>query len=122
MIATTSFNNSGSTAISFNNGGINPGTYTLMLGAADGVHAVAYDAVVVRSVPAVTPMRSGNDVVISFATVAGQRYRIEQTGNFINGPWTTLLDNIAGNGGVIPITDFGAANSSQRYYRVVTLP
>ncbi|MGZ5022726.1 MAG: hypothetical protein ACXWAX_09080, partial [Chthoniobacterales bacterium] len=99
-----------------------PGTYTLMLSAADGVHAVAYDAVVVQSVPAVTAARSGNDFVISFATVVGQRYRVEQSNDLINGQWSTLVDNIAGNGGTIPITDFGAGSAAQRYYRVVVLP
>ncbi|MGZ5537359.1 MAG: PKD domain-containing protein [Chthoniobacterales bacterium] len=99
-----------------------PGTYTLMLSAADGVHAVAYDAVVVRSVPAVTTARSGNDFVISFATVVGQRYRVEQNNDLVNGQWSILVDNIAGNGGTIPITDFGAGSAAQRYYRVVVLP
>ncbi len=99
-----------------------PGSYTLMLSVADGVHAVAYDAVVVRSVPATSPALSGNDFVISFASVAGQNYRVEQTYDFTGGSWSTVADNISGTGGAIPITDFGAASATQRYYRVVVLP
>jgi hypothetical protein len=86
------------------------------------VHAVAYDAVVVHSVPAVASARNGNDFVIGFATVVGQQYRVEQTSDFTSGAWSTLADNINGTGGSIPITDFGATSAAQRYYRIVILP
>ncbi len=118
MGTTTFAGNQAQTGATFSS----PGTYTLMLSAADGIHAVAYDAVVVRSVPAVGPTRNGNDLVINFATVIGQHYRVERSDSFISGNWTTLLDSITGNGGTIPITDFGAATAAQRYYRVVVLP
>ncbi len=99
-----------------------PGSYTLMLSVADGVHAVAYDAVVAHSVPASSPSLNGNDFVLSFASVLGQRYRVEETNDLVAGSWSTLADNISGTGGTLPITDFGAASASQRYYRVVVLP
>jgi uncharacterized repeat protein (TIGR01451 family) len=61
-----------------------------------------------------------NQVTVSFFSVAGQNYRIERTDTLINPTWTTVRDNIAGNGGrideIIPTTT-GTAS----FYRVVRL-
>jgi len=99
-----------------------PGLYTLILSAADGLHPVAYDAVVIRSVPRVSADVSGNDFVITFATVVGQQYRVEQSGELPALQWSIVADNINGTGADIPVTDFGAVSGAPRFYRVVVLP
>jgi len=73
------------------------------------------------SVPAVTTARSGSGFVVGLATVLGQHYRVEWTDSLVSQQWNTLLDNIAGNGGTIPVTDFNVGNAAQRYYRVIVL-
>ena len=99
-----------------------PGSYTLMLRASDGVHAVAYDAVIVRVVLPTALNRTGNDVAVSFQTVLNQRYRVEQAGSFTATNWATVADNISGNGGTMSATDFNALSSGTRFYRILALP
>jgi len=36
-----------------------------------------------------------------------------------SGSWTTVQDNIAGTGGVVQLSDSGAAAQSQRFYRII---
>lgn len=99
-----------------------PGLYTLLLSAADGLHAVAYDAVVVRVVPRVTSGISGSDFVINFASALGQHYRVESSADLVAGNWTAIADNLSGTGGDVRVTDAGAAGAAARYYRVLVLP
>jgi hypothetical protein len=98
-----------------------PGVYTLLLSAADGIHAVAYDAVVVRVVPHVAVARTGSDVAISFATAAGQRYLVEQS-SALPGSWNVVANNVAGTGADVVVIDPGATTQPQRFYRVTQLP
>jgi autotransporter-associated beta strand protein len=63
---------------------------------------------------------SGNDVVVSFPTVLGKTYRLERSGSLQAGSWTTVQANIAGTGGVVQLTDAGAAAQSRRFYRITT--
>ncbi|MEO7933704.1 MAG: LamG-like jellyroll fold domain-containing protein [Chthoniobacterales bacterium] len=65
---------------------------------------------------------SGNDFVVSFPSVSGKTYRVERSDTLQAGSWTTLLNNIAGTGGVVQITDAGGATQSKHFYRVVLLP
>jgi len=65
---------------------------------------------------------SGSNLVVSFPTVSGKSYRLERSDTLANGSWTTLSDNIAGTGGVLQVTDVGAASQPKRFYRVVLLP
>jgi len=100
-----------------------PGTYTLMLQAADGVHAVVRDAVVVNVVLPVLILRAGNDAVISFRSAVGQTYRVERAMEPVNGPWTTVADNLAGTGDGLSATDAGALTSfPNAAYRVEFTP
>ena len=62
---------------------------------------------------------SGNDFIVSFATVLGKTYRVERSDTLQAGSWTTLLDNIAGTGGTVQVTDVGGAAQSKRFYRIV---
>ena len=64
---------------------------------------------------------SGADYVLSFQTVAGKTYRLERSTTLQSGSWTTVQDNIAGNGGVMQITDAGAGGQSKLFYRI-TIP
>ena len=50
-------------------------------------------------------------------------YRVQWTTNLPSGTWNTLTNNLTGVGGIMQVTDPGAANSpSPRYYRVRTPP
>lgn len=98
------------------------GTYVLMLSANDGVHATAYDAVNVTPLPPLAIARSGSDVVISFASASGQRYRVESSETLDAMRWTTFADNVAGTGAEITLRDAGAAADGRRFYRLTTLP
>jgi autotransporter-associated beta strand protein len=62
---------------------------------------------------------SGNDFTVSFPTVSGKTYRVERSGTLQAGAWTTLLDNIAGTGGTVQVTDVGGAGQPKRFYRIV---
>jgi hypothetical protein len=100
-----------------------PGTYTLMLQAADGVHAVARDAVVVNVVLPVLVLRAGNDAVIGFRSAVGQTYRVDRTTDPVNGPWTTIAGNLAGTDAGLSVTDAGALTSFPgAVYRVEFTP
>ncbi|MCI0744758.1 MAG: hypothetical protein L0Y58_05055, partial [Verrucomicrobia subdivision 3 bacterium] len=65
---------------------------------------------------------NGNTVVLSFTTVAGQRYRVQRTGNLDGGVWTTVADSVAGTGGVVPVNDTATSSPGGRFYRIVVLP
>ena len=100
-----------------------PGAYTLLLSADDGVHAVAYDAVVVQVVPRVAVARAGNDIEIRFATASGQHYMVEEASSLSARQWTVLASDIPGTGTEVVVLDSGAViDWPQRFYRVVVLP
>ena len=63
---------------------------------------------------------SPNQVTISFFSVLGQNYRIERTDNLANPTWTTVRDNIPGNGGRIEET-ISTTTGLASFYRVVQL-
>lgn len=64
---------------------------------------------------------NGSDMVVSFATVAGKTYRLERSDTLQSGSWVSVQTNISGTGGVVQITDAGAAAQAKRFYRV-TVP
>jgi hypothetical protein len=68
------------------------------------------------------PLKSGNNMVISFSSKSAQRYRIEREDIQAPGGWTTVMDNIAGIGGIVSVTDFGAATRPKGFYRGQVLP
>jgi hypothetical protein len=99
-----------------------PGTYTLMLSAANGVHPVAYDAVVVRVQPRVGIAIEQPGIVVRFDTANGQRYRVERAATLDSGNWTSIAGEITGNGGTMVVVDDNAAASARAFYRVIELP
>ena len=63
----------------------------------------------------------GADVVVNFTTATGQTYRLERTEN-LSAPilWTTVAEaaNVPGTGGLVAVTNTGAALLQNRFYRV----
>ncbi len=64
---------------------------------------------------------SGSAIEVQIPTVAGRTYRVECCYDLTGGIWLTLQGNIAGTGGVVAITDPGAATHPKCFYRVVTV-
>jgi hypothetical protein len=89
-----------------------PGDYTLELSAADGVHAVAYDAVVITVTNAINAAitRSGTNVTVSWAGGTAP-YLVQQTGLLAGGVWSNLATT-SGSRLTLPITN------AARFYRV----
>lgn len=78
-----------------------PGSYTLMLSAADGVHAVAYDAVVITVTTgiAVTATSDGANLNLSW-TGGSPPFLVERTDALPGGPWETLTTTGSRTAGV----------------------
>jgi len=64
----------------------------------------------------------GADVVILFASVSGKAYRLERTRQFSQPAWSTAMDNLVGTGGVMEVTERGAAGNGGFFYRLKVLP
>jgi PKD repeat protein len=82
-----------------------PGIYTLELSADDGVHAVAYDAVVitVTNVIKVSIARTGTNMNLSW-TGGVAPYVVQRTGALPGGPWSDILTT-SGQSTNIPLTN-----------------
>ncbi len=65
-----------------------------------------------------TAAKNGNDVGVSFTTLTGRTYKVEQTDTLMT-PWGTLQSGIAGTGSVITVPDVGAALLTRKFYRVI---
>jgi hypothetical protein len=65
---------------------------------------------------------TGGSVQLSFTTVAGKFYNLEGSLTPDGSSPLILSNNIAGTGGNIAITDPGAQQQPQRFYRVRVLP
>ena len=74
----------------------------------------------------ITPIRidsvrfEGSHVLISFPTVSGRNYRVEQANALVTVvPWIPVPSArlVAGTGGVVTVTHFGAAHSPMLFYR-----
>jgi hypothetical protein len=64
--------------------------------------------------------RSGADVVVEFASVAGRRYRVEYRRSLSpDDPWIALSEEIQGNGLVVEVRD--TVGVSERYYRTAVI-
>jgi titin len=69
--------------------------------------------------------RSGADLKLSFSTWPGVNHRLEvATALGSSVVWNAVpgASNVAGTGGVVMRTDFGAASASPRFYRVRVMP
>ena len=72
------------------------------------------DAASALVISSVTPV--GDDVVITFASVAGKSYRVEWSSD-LPGSWNMVADITAGSGST-QVPDLGGALLPGRYYRV----
>ena len=105
--------NSGPGTVTFGNAALTnttatfgaPGVYTLELSAADGVHAVAYDAVVftVTNAISVSIMRTGTNVSLNW-TGGTAPFVVQATGALPAGSWSDVVTTNAQNASV-PITN-----------------
>jgi len=59
---------------------------------------------------------------VSFPSVTGLSYRVEMCDDLTNNSWSTISNNIAGTGAVIPVHDPSATSVLRRFYRVRLLP
>ena len=73
----------------------------------------SFDALRIQSI-----VSAGSNFVISFSSVSGHKYRLENTGDLVTGIWTTVTNNISGTGSSVPLTAFGGATQPKRFYRV----
>jgi hypothetical protein len=89
-----------------------PGTYTLLLSASDGVHAVAYDAVIINvvSVISLAIAIDGPSVLLSWKG-GSPPYVLERADAPSGSTWTSLLTT-NGLGASVPFASFGG------YFRV----
>ena len=59
------------------------------------------------------------DGTVQFTSVLGRVYRLKRSDDL--SAWTIAVDNVAGTGGIVPVTDPGPLPSG-RYYRIEVLP
>jgi hypothetical protein len=65
---------------------------------------------------------SGGDIVVTFPSVLGKTYRLEQRAN-LSDNWTVLSDNIPGTGSPISVSDVEAADqNARRFYLISVMP
>lgn len=75
--------------------------------------------VIYRCVPAlsISLQLAGADVRIQFTTQINKLYGVDYRNNPATASWTSLTNNLTGTGGMMTITDSGAASLSNRFYR-----
>jgi alpha-glucosidase len=71
-------------------------------------------------VTAVQP--SGPDYLVSFTSVTGKVYDVESCTDLVSVAWSVVTNSLAGNNGILQITDPGAASVPQRFYRARLTP
>jgi probable HAF family extracellular repeat protein len=86
---------------------------------AGSIHAFLLNPVPSLPVPAITDVRvSGSDILVRFASSTGATYRVEGRTNLVSGSWNQVGGNIPGTGGVVTVTNLGAASMHQQFYRL----
>ena len=67
--------------------------------------------------------RIGNDLRLSFSTVAGQNYAVQSCANLSSGAWTDIPGgSTPGTGGTVQVTVTKILEQSQQFYRVLARP
>ncbi len=65
----------------------------------------------------------GNELRLTFTTVAGENYSVQSSTNLSSGMWTTVPGApTPGTGGAVQVTLTGALDQPQQFYRVKHLP
>jgi uncharacterized repeat protein (TIGR03803 family) len=65
---------------------------------------------------------TGGAVTLTWNAVAGQTYQVQYTTSLAQASWNSLGKPFIASNGAMTTTDFNAAGSPQRYYRVVLFP
>jgi probable HAF family extracellular repeat protein len=69
--------------------------------------------------PTITGLKfEGDDVLLSFTTVATASYSVEIRGQFGPGEWSELIQDLPGSGGVVTATNAGGASLTNQFYRI----
>ncbi|MBS0659473.1 MAG: hypothetical protein JSR82_14625 [Verrucomicrobia bacterium] len=69
----------------------------------------------------VSVVRDGAGCSVTFASAAGRSYRLERRAALESGAWSTVLNDVAGNGSALVVTD-PTPPPGRQFYRVVLLP
>jgi hypothetical protein len=64
------------------------------------------------------PVRSGNNIVLTWSGVEGGTYRVEAEGSLSSSNWTGIATNLMTGGSTGTCTDTNGANNLARFYRV----
>jgi uncharacterized membrane protein len=79
----------------------------------------ANHAFLLNPYPEITGVKvSGLDVLISFTTINTAPYIVVGSEDLVSGSWSNLITGIIGNGGIVTVTNSGAASLPRRFYRV----
>ena len=81
-------------------------------------------SVILAEPPTITGAQvQGTNVVLSFTTQPAAHYALESRQILMTGSWDEAMTGITGTGGVVTVTNFGAAAVQACFYRVrLTLP
>jgi hypothetical protein len=63
----------------------------------------------------------GANIHISLSTGSNRLYLVQRTSDLATGSWTTVTNNLVGNGGTVIAIDPGATTQPKRFYRVQLL-
>ena len=94
------------------------GTNTLRISTTTGDCYPNYFMLVPASAISLSAAKSGNNINISFPTVAGSNYRVFYRTDLTTGNWT-LLNTVLGDGTVKSVTD-SSSGGNQRFYKVTS--
>jgi uncharacterized repeat protein (TIGR03803 family) len=101
---------------------VNTGNYTVVITNSLGSVASSVAALKVLFPPVIQNIvRTGNNVVLTYSTIPGQRYRPQWTGSLTNSVWTNLGLPTTASGSTLTYTDPVSINT-QRFYRVQLFP
>jgi hypothetical protein len=64
---------------------------------------------------------AGADIHISLSTGSNRLYLVQSTSDLVTGAWSTVTNNLVGNGGIVIAIDPGATTQPKRFYRVQLL-
>ncbi len=64
---------------------------------------------------------AGPDIHINLSTGSNRLYLVQKTSDLLTGAWTTVTNNLLGNGGTVTAIDPGAMSQPERFYRVQLL-
>ena len=83
---------------------------------------MAFDAVTVNVVLAAEGTASNNDFVVHFPTLPGRSYQLEESTDLSPTSWTTVANNLSGDGSFFHVPVTGALSKGRAFYRVKVLP